>query len=167
MGLILALIHISLEAFLFGIYGGIVFGLIMSLLLVTLHFLFTGKYRKLKDINIGSVVQTKNIDLLLDYRQSYELCSEAFKVIKKSVVVSENKNLGVIRVEVPSSIKSFGEVLEFKIVKITNRNTRVQITSRPKRKNTIIDYGKNIENILIIASFFGSSGEESLYRDRE
>ena len=153
IGLFYALMTNSLKGLLLGLYAGTAFGLFMSLILVTLHYLFSAKYRTIKGIDIGSVVQQKFMELDLSFDQAYDRCLQSINAIRKCKIESEDRSDGLINAKTSSSLKCFGENIEYRIWNSKNGITRVKIMSRPRLKTTLVDYSKNLDNIEKISSF--------------
>jgi superfamily I DNA and/or RNA helicase len=144
---------ISFKGFIWGLGSGVAFGLIMSFTLVTLHCIFSLKFRKLKGTDISAVVQKKFMELDLSFDNVYDECIKSITAVKKCEIESEDRKSGEIKALTSLSWKSFGENIQFKIWSSENGRTRIQILSRPKLKTTLVDYGKNIENVLKLSSF--------------
>jgi hypothetical protein len=55
--------------------------------------------------------------------------------------------------------KTFGDVISFEVRKIDNDRTQIKVSSRPAVRRTLVDYGKNLENMEKISSFLKEHGE--------
>jgi hypothetical protein len=53
--------------------------------------------------------------------------------------------------------KTWGDTISFDITGISDEKTAVKVTSRPTASSTIVDYGKNLENVKTIVSFLEKS----------
>ena len=123
------------------------FGLAMSLIMGTLHRkrLKNVTGQELNDQNL-SVNQHRNIKSKLDK-------SELLEKLKKDPVISKMNLQEVengILLKTGITWMSWGE--EIKIIQQSDQENdfEYQISSRPKMKTTLVDYGKNLENVTLI-----------------
>lgn len=58
------------------------------------------------------------------------------------------KTINGIILKTPISMKSFGEVITISIKGESNEQIELHITSKPKIKTTMVDLGKNFENVM-------------------
>jgi hypothetical protein len=143
----LAMFAITGSAFvliLFGVLGGLGFGILMSAVLGTLH---VGSART--DAAL-SVKQSKFIGI---QSPPYDVFDKALATLKtqfgkKCRIVEESRSTGEIRARTPMNWKSFGEDIFIKISQSSDRQqSLVTITSRPKIRTTLVDYGRDYENV--------------------
>ncbi|QOY35463.1 hypothetical protein AWH56_022705 [Anaerobacillus isosaccharinicus] len=100
-----------------------------------------------------SVVQESTVDLHLSMEEAFQYCKVATSTIKGTKVTFEDFNRGVIRAKTPLNISTWGDVIEFELHKVTEETTTVRVKSKPVLATTMIDYGKNLENINRITRF--------------
>jgi hypothetical protein len=74
----------------------------------------------------------------------------------RNIVVNEKD--GIISARTFRSLVSFGEEIVIKVIGIGEDNVRVNISSTPAMKFTVIDYGKNYRNIQSIREMFRKLG---------
>ena len=120
------------------------FGISMSLTLVSFH-----KYRlkkngiqELSDENLG-VTQTKEIQTKI---RKTELISK----LKKDPIIGKMKMIETengIALKSGVSWKSWGEEIKIVLKSETDPDFEYQISSSPRLKTTIIDFGKNLQNL--------------------
>lgn len=125
------------------------FGIFMSLILVSFHWYKLKKdgVENITDDNVG-VNQTRIIETKLNK-------NELIHKLKSDPIIGKIKMTEIengVLFKTGMTMKSWGE--EIKIILISNNesNFEYQITSNPKLKTTIVDYGKNLENINKIES---------------
>jgi hypothetical protein len=152
MGIFYSFKNLDLRGLLFGLYAGLAFGSVMSLLLVSLHHLLTAKYRKDTKLDTTSVVQKKFVEMNISFDQAYEKCLRSINEIKNCKIESEDRQNGLITAKISSSWRSFGEKVEIKLWNSSGGRTRIYIVSRPKMRTAILDYGKSIENVIKLSS---------------
>lgn len=129
------------------LYITFIFGITMSLILVSIHIFMLKKngVQEITNENLN-VNQTKSI--ISDMNKT-----ELIQKLKKDPIIGKMKMIEIengILIKTNMSWKSFGE--EIKIISKSNENFNFeyQVSSCPKLKTTLIDYGKNHENITRI-----------------
>ncbi|WP_396171690.1 hypothetical protein [Flavobacterium sp.] len=141
--------EISKTIILKNITASLFFGIFMSLILVSFHWYKLKKdgVKNITDENIG-VNQTKKIETKLNKEQLIQKLKLDPTIRKMKMTEIEN---GVL-LKTGMTMKSWGE--EIKIILKSNKenNFEYQLSSSPKLKTTIVDYGKNLENINKIES---------------
>lgn len=127
----------------------ILIGVFMSLILVSFHWYNIKKIgvENSNDDNFG-VNQTRTIETKLDKNELIDKLKLDPTTGKMKMTDIEN---GVL-LKTGMSTKSWGE--EIKIILTSNKESifKYQVSSRPKLKTTIVDYGKSLENINKIES---------------
>jgi hypothetical protein len=120
------------------------FGITMSLILVSFH-----KYRLIKngiqeliDENLG-VTKTKEIKTKLKK-------TELINKLKTDPIIGKmkmNETETGIALKTGITWKSWGEEIKIILKSETDSDFEYQISSSPKLKTTIVDYGKNLQNL--------------------
>lgn len=120
------------------------FGITMSLILVSFHRYRLKKngIQEITEENLG-VSQTKNLQSKLNKKELIEKLKTDPIIGKMKMTEIEN---GIL-IKSGMTWKSWGEVI--KIILSFNRGDdfEYQVSSRPKLKTTLFDYGKNLENV--------------------
>lgn len=151
--------------FVFGIYFlilsgldflllGVILGIFTTVILLLIQWLY------LKKVGL-SMIEIKVINSIVfeatgSKEQVLELCLESIKEIKKCSVGLLNKEKGIFTVNVGADMRTWGDEIHFEIKDIGNNQCKVEVTSRPKIRTTLIDYGKNKENIMKIQNHLRS-----------
>ncbi|MGZ3721400.1 MAG: hypothetical protein ACXVA9_00635 [Bdellovibrionales bacterium] len=131
-----------------GIFQGIFFGSFMALVLGSIH------RRECNRIAGEELAphQSLKIELLAGSLNAvFERATQAVKDFGGKIKESDPKS-GSISARVPASWKSFGEILTIQVTNAGDSKYEVQISSRPRFRATIIDYGKSRENIENVAN---------------
>lgn len=120
------------------------FGAIMSLMLVFLHRYGISKNgtQGSKDQNLG-VNQKKNV-------QSELNISEIVEKLKANPITQKMRMKKIesgILLETGMSWKSWGEKIKIILQTKAGSKFEYQISSHPKLKTTLVDYGKSLENV--------------------
>jgi hypothetical protein len=129
------------------LYQIFIFGCIMSLTLVTVHLvcLKRMKINKFTNSNLG-VVQSKIIISNLNKIELFQKI-ENHPLIRK---LNYKKTENVILIHTGLNWKTWGEVIKIECVSQNDIETVCKITSKPKLITTILDYGKNLDNVIMI-----------------
>lgn len=120
------------------------FGITMSLTLVSLH-----KYR-LKKIGIQEITD-ENLNVNQSKTLSSELNTAALiEILASDSIIGKMKMIETkngIHLKTGISWKSWGENIKITLKSEQDSRFEYEISSSPKLKTTIVDYGKNLENI--------------------
>ena len=145
-----------------GIIVGIVFGISLSLISVTIHKISVQRFVDAGYENTDSVRQHTSIDLAVPYDQAFRLCVAALKGLSLGRILEDLPG-GVIKVKTRLSSKSFGEIVELQITSLGDRETRVRVRSDPRVPWTSLDYGKNLDNVIRVEAAIrrGSEAQSS------
>ncbi len=129
------------------------FGITMSLTLVTFHKHRLRKYgiTEMSDDNLR-VNQTKSIHSSLDK-------TELLAKLKSDPIIGKMKMTEVdngIRITTNATWKSWGEEINILQAPVKGPEFEYQVKSIPKVKMTLLDYGKNLENVNLIEKAIAS-----------
>ena len=145
-----------------GMVTGIFFGGLISLILGFLHNqsvkrISSGKYKQTL-----SVHHTRHVKLRLPYDRVFDLCLESLTSIEKCKIQKEDRHEGRIIAKAVMTWKTWGDVILFKIQRISNDEIQVEVSSRPALRTTLVDYGKNLENVQKIVRFLNAYSENTI-----
>ena len=107
----------------------------------------------------------RSIELQLPYDKAFNLCIESLSLIKKCKIQKENRSQGKIIAKAGMTWKTWGDVISFDMRKIDNNRTQVTVSSRPIVRTTLVDCGKNLENVEKIIRFL-KGHTETAYNSR-
>lgn len=141
-----------------GLVSGLLFGFIMFIILGFLHSRAVEKIAGNRSEESMAVRQARNIELQLPYDRAFDLCIRSLDVISRCRVREEDRSQGRIMATASINWKTWGDTISFNIAAINNEKTAVKISSRPTSRTTLVDYGKNLENVKAIVSFLERSG---------
>ena len=150
-----------LFSFLYGINTGLSGGLVSGLLFGSLMFFILGVLhsRAVKKIagdtseESMATCHVRYIELPLPYDKTFDLCIESLELISRCKIYEEERSQGKIVSRSSVNWKTWGDTISFEITGISNESTAVKISSRPTTKSTIVDYGKNLENVNKVVGF--------------
>ncbi|MFD2907110.1 hypothetical protein ACFSX9_00030 [Flavobacterium ardleyense] len=119
-------------------------GVFVSLILVSIHVnkLKKNGIKNISDANVG-VNQTRIISSELNKSELIQKLKSDSTIGKMEMREIEN---GVL-FQTGMTMKSWGEEIKIILKFNKNSNFEYQVSSRPKLKTTLVDYGKNLENV--------------------
>jgi hypothetical protein len=97
--------------------------------------------------------QQKVITVYISYDDAFDLCKESLRVIGKSKLKEEDRSAGKIETQTGFTLLSFGEIITYKISKLSEQLTRIEVSSGPIVRTTLIDFGRNLRNVNKIITF--------------
>jgi len=98
------------------------------------------------------VHQVDNAQLPLSYDRAFDLSMEAVSLMD-CTVQKEDRFRGTIIAKTGMSSKSFGEIVSIEITQAATNSVQIQISSRPKQRTALFDFGKNLDNVDKIIRF--------------
>lgn len=142
-GIIMGVIHNPFT----GLWAGGMFGAIMALVLGSLQHM-TGGDRGTPKVRQESV-------LLFDAEKNllFSRCLDALGSLHKCKVTEEDGQAFRIMAETGTTWKSFGETITIVVREDGPVKAQAIIKSEPKVKTTLVDYGKNRENVDKITAY--------------
>jgi len=151
-------IHSGLVA---GVVSGVFFGGLMSVILAFLHSRTVRRMPYGKSEEAMGVYHIRNVELMLPYDKAFDLCVEALSMIKNCKVQDEDRSQGKILGKAGKTWKTFGDTISFELTKIGNE-IQIEVSSRPTVPTTLVDYGKNLENVNKIEGFLKAHREDTV-----
>ena len=158
MSIFLSLFTGIFKAIVLGSISGILYGGIVTSFLYFLNNWQLKKIESKTHEKVRGVRHSKEIEVSLPYDKAFDLCIESLKLIKRCNVEKEDRSKGEIVAKTGVSWKSWGELITFKIEK-NGEKVKIKVKSEPVLKTTLIDYGKNFENVEKITSFLEKHSE--------
>jgi len=138
-----------------GLLGGLLFGGFMALALGWSHARSVKRLPYgVPEEAVGVVEHVRSIELPVAYAQTLALCRDAIGIIKKAKILEEDHALGIIEAKVGMTWESFGESVMFRMHRVDDLRTHIEISSRPTKRGTLVDYGKNLDNVEKLLGFF-------------
>lgn len=153
MGIIYSLQYGFPSGIVAGLFVGLFFGVFMSLILGLVHSWSVKRIPSGKSEKAMGVHHVRNVELRLPYDKAFNLCIESISLIKKCKIQKEDRSEGKIVAKAGMTWKTLGDLISFEVHKIENDRTQIVISSRPAVVTTLVDYGKNLENVERISSF--------------
>jgi hypothetical protein len=130
--------------------AGAAFGLIFGLVVCLIHLI--AKKRAGLNGTSDRAAASQTLDLSMDAKQAFDLVLAGLEQVRKCEVTHADRETGIIEAESGQTWKSWGERIAAQIVALESGKTRLTLTSRSAVKTTLVDFGKNQENILAVLS---------------
>ncbi len=135
------------------LFMGIFMALWMPLIMSLFHIreikrITSGKYSEEDVLNVH---HTRNIELPFPYDKTFDLCVLSLNLIEKRKIQKEARSQG--KIEARNGMLLGRNVVSFKISKIDDSRTQVEVSSKPVFRPTLVDKGRNLENVMKIIGF--------------
>ena len=109
---------------------------------------------------MSSVHHSRKIVLHLSYDAAFKLCIASIGRIERSKITKEDRPNGKIDAKGGITWKTLGDKIEFNLTSLDEGCTEVEFSSRPAIRTTLIDYGKNLQNVQTIEHFLKEHGQD-------
>ena len=150
-----------------GLYWGIIWGLTYGFLFTIISAYIHTRVIKKKGYEISEktmdVHQKRKLKLKLPYRVAYNLCLESINSLPKARLQKQSISQGKIDVKSGMGWNTLGEKISFGVRKIDDDRTQIIVSSRPVVRTTLIDYGKNLDNVDKISNFLKKRSNRSSF----
>lgn len=147
------------QGILLGLFSVLFFGGFMSLILGFLN----NKSLKNMPYEISEkttgVRHIRNIELRIPYDEAFNLCIKSCDLIKGCKIRNFDLATGIIVTKTGISFKCWGEVITFDLRKINDEKTQIVVLSKPVISTTLVDFGKNIDNVEKITTFLNDHNQ--------
>ncbi len=98
-------------------------------------------------------------DFHVPYDQVFNLCINSLRLIKNCKIKEADQLSGRIIAKAGLNWKTWSDTIIFIIHRTEEGATHVELSSRPTARTTIVDFGKNLENVETIITFLRHSLE--------
>jgi hypothetical protein len=149
-----------------GVSMGIAGGLITALITGTVLFLIMGPLHEMFVKKIAGdgfegstgVYHVREIEMPWSFDESFDLCVRSLYVISRSRVIETDHSGGRILARTGINWKTWGDTISFEVSASRKRSSKIRVSSRPTAMTTIVDFGKNLQNVNRIVSFMEGHG---------
>ncbi len=142
-----------------GVGSGLFYGFFMALGLGALQQLSTKQLKTDYSEALLGVHQVQVVVVKQPFDEAFETCENAVLLLKGCRITQKDKELGVIYAQTGQSWKSYGEKIMLTVSAENANACKVTISSKPAIGTTLVDYGKNVENLRAITQSIGQSAE--------
>lgn len=106
------------------------------------------------------VKQNRTFIIFYDYEKAFDLCLESLNFVERAAVKFTEPANGVIRAKTGINWRTFGANIDFKISKLTDHSSQIEVSASPFIPTTLISYGDEIKIISQISDFFERKNDE-------
>ena len=145
------------EVLYFGTLMFVIFGSI-AFVFSFIQVMWSKRIQPEKPEEAQKVRHVREIELQLPYNDAFNVCCESLASIQCCAIEKKDLSQGKIVAKAGTSLRSWGEVITFDIEQVDAWRTRVRVSSRSPLRTTIIDWGKNLENVQKIAQYLKEKG---------
>ncbi|WP_054027694.1 hypothetical protein [Bacillus sp. FJAT-28004] len=140
------------------IKASILYGVLCGILFTFIVLFYQWYYLRNMGLNKNgiSVVNSIEFEAEGDKEEIFTICLESINCLKKCQIGQLNKGKGIFSVNIGINWRTWGDIIHFDIKGINENKCIVEVTSRPKMETTLIDFGKNLENIIKITNYLKS-----------
>jgi hypothetical protein len=137
--------------------SGLVYGILFTVIFVHLQRRAVKKLEHEVSEESMKVRHTRELYMRLSYENSYDLLLDSIKSLKNWKIKKEDRSEGIICIKTAINWKTFGEYVTIKIIKLDSVQTKVEISSKPIVPTTLIDLGRNLENVDTICNILNNN----------
>ena len=142
----------------FGLFMGLFVGIFWTFILGYLQRQSVTRIVNKISNDTLDVRQKRDFDLDLAFDKVYELCLQSIHIIRRCRIKMEDRIKGRIDARTGKGWSKSPCVISYRLHKIDNKRTHIEITSRPFIPTTIIDLGSSLENVETISRFLKEHG---------
>lgn len=150
-GMALMLVGITESWLKYAIMSGLFFGLITTAILSLIQWI--NLKRTGQSASIVKVHNTLQLEIAASKQEAFGLCTHALQQVNKCSIEQSNFSLGRLTASAGMNWLTWGDEIELHIEETAHNQCVISLSSRPKVKTTLIDYGKNRDNIKRMVDF--------------
>lgn len=136
-----------------GLTSGLVFGSLMFIIMGLLHSRAVKKIAGMQTEETMGIYHERLISLHVPCDRAFDLCAATMDLIIKCSIQEVNRPQGRIIAKAGINWKTWGDTITFDIHSMSDKDTEVKVSSRPTSWTTLVDFGKNLQNVETIISF--------------
>ena len=140
------------RGFLVGAVTGFLGGGVAALVLSYYDYIVVSRRVPAYDGRPIEVHQKRLVEVALPPEQAFDACLEALASVRGIKIQLLDRDKWVIQAKTERSWESWGEKIEFRLERM-EQGTRIEVSSQPLLRSTLLDYGKNYENVGLIIRY--------------
>ena len=136
--------------------AGVLFGILIAGVLGAAHMVTTGKLMR----GPGRLSVQQACELLFDgpTDRAIDLCATAVNRLGKGRVLRVDPQARRIVAVKGMTWRSFGDAIRFEILPGIGSGHVIRVSSRPKLRTTLVDYGSSLINISVLRAYLVANG---------
>ena len=154
MGVFFGILHGPLAGLIGGLACAVFYGAIMSLVLGSLHRAAVRRLPGGQDS--PKALGTEHVRRLMveiPYDQAFDLCLASASALRNAKIDEQDRQRGQLTLKTGSSWRSFGERIDLEVTSVATDRCLVRVCSRPAVGTTMLDFGKNLDNVERLIRF--------------
>jgi hypothetical protein len=136
-----------------GLLTGLIAGAVLSFIMGPLHEMSVKKITGDGSEGSTGVYHQREIEIPRTFDESFNLCIRSLDLICRCRVKEKDHSVGRIIAGAGLNWKTWGDTILFEISAAGEGSSRIRVSSRPTARTTIVDFGKNLQNVHRIVSF--------------
>ncbi len=129
-----------------GILSGLICGTLVSYILISLHKSLSRKVVSDASMPDYNIHQVRRIVMGIPFEKAFSRCIQSLKTVNMCRIISQNPDKGEIRARAGLNWKTWGDDININLTE-GKETTGVEISSRPSARSTLVDFGKNLDNV--------------------
>jgi len=157
-GILFSVMFGTMSGIISGILTGLATGTTLFLITGVLHKRLVGKITGDKSEGVLKTCHFRDSRLEETFDNTYDLCINSLEVIGNYCILEADLHAGRIIAKTGINWKTWGDIITFDLIREGEESTLVNISSRPASSTTLVDFGKNLDNVQRITSFLKKHG---------
>ena len=141
-----------------GLFSGLTVGFVIYLIVGPLHGMAVKKIADDISKETLGVHHVREIEIQRPYNESFDLCIRSLDMISRCRVTEEDRAGGRIVAKAGLNLKTWGDTISFSISIAGEGVSKIKVSSRPAAMTTIVDFGRNLQNVMAISSHLEKHG---------
>jgi hypothetical protein len=143
-----------------GLLYGFTLGAIEGLIIQLWSEYRTKSISRTKEEKDFSILQKRNIVLLLNLADAFNVCEESIEQLGNARIKYENRDDRFIKAKTKINFHSFGTEIKVNLTPLNDSLTEVEISTRPSLRTIVVDYGESLNVIEKMSSFLKEKDAE-------
>lgn len=139
-----------------GVATGAAMGAVSGLAVGLLHYWLVRRMSSGKSEGAMGLHHVRTVELRLPYDKAFDLCVESVGTIRRCTVRKEEREAGKISARAGINWKTWADTISFEVRNLGNGGIQVEVSSRPTIRMTVVDFGKNLDNVEKISGFLNA-----------
>ncbi len=142
-----------------GLLTGLIAGAVLFFIMGPLHEMSVKKIAGEGSEGSAGVHHVREIEISRSFDESFDLCIRSLDLISRSRVTEKDYSGGRVLAKAGLNWRTWGDTISFQISAAGEGSSRIRVSSRPAAMTTIVDFGKNLQNVTRILSYLAEHGE--------
>lgn len=106
------------------------------------------------------VRQKRKLVVFANYDKTFDLCLKSVSILRKSKIKGQDKMRGIIEAKANMNWYVFGNRISYKLRKVTETMTEVELFSFPIPRTALLDYGEGWKALEDISNFLNQENNK-------